>query len=121
MQQREQDIEKSLRVGKFLGLRTPEEGAEGALWLANADASSLQPGGYYQGLAPAKLTDPLAAAKDPALGAALWAASDVLVARALGKAVPEDAYRVASALNTSASDGGVADLMPGFLRMTMTN
>mmetsp|Transcript_10884 Transcript_10884/g.30828 ORF Transcript_10884/g.30828 Transcript_10884/m.30828 type:complete len:472 (+) Transcript_10884:107-1522(+) len=120
MDARSKDPEASLRAGKLIGLRTPAEGAQGAVWLATVPADEEVSGGYYEGLAPAKIAQPAAPAQDPALATALWAASEVLVARALGEPEPQDAYSVASSF-VSPGEDPLESRLPGYLRMQLAN
>ena len=53
-------------------LRTPEQGADTMLWLAGADPSTVNNGGYY---VDRKLVTPSSRISDPTMGARLWEAS----------------------------------------------
>ena len=116
---REQTPELSARVARGLGLRSADEGAQGALWLATSDRAPAMSGGYFVG--PAEARQPSSQARDDDLARGLWAASEVLVARAQGTAPPAGALEVA----LGASGGGAAelggDLVPGLVRMLATN
>jgi NAD(P)-dependent dehydrogenase (short-subunit alcohol dehydrogenase family) len=57
-------------------LRTPEKGADTMVWLAGADPSTVDDGGYY---VDRRLTTPSAKIADSALPARLWAASEKAV------------------------------------------
>jgi NAD(P)-dependent dehydrogenase (short-subunit alcohol dehydrogenase family) len=116
---REQTPELSARVAQGLGLRSADEGAQGALWLATSDQAPALSGGYFVG--PAEARQPSAQARDDDLARGLWAASEVLTARTLGTAPPAGALEVA----LRAGGGGGAelgtDLVPGLVRMLATN
>ncbi|MEO3778571.1 SDR family NAD(P)-dependent oxidoreductase [Micromonospora sp. B11E3] len=57
---------------RLLPFRSPEQGAETLVWLANQDPARLADGGYYFDRRPRR---PLRKAADPGLAARLWATS----------------------------------------------
>eukprot|EP00850_Spirogloea_muscicola_P023017 SM000323S12629 [mRNA] locus=s323:3620:6671:- [translate_table: standard] len=62
----------SARFAKFIGLKTPEEGAEGVVYLASASEVEGKTGRYYNSCTEAT---PSQLAQDPALATRLWEVS----------------------------------------------
>eukprot|EP00850_Spirogloea_muscicola_P008385 SM000044S16032 [mRNA] locus=s44:642619:645734:+ [translate_table: standard] len=62
----------SARFAKFIGLKTPEEGAEGVVYLASASEVEGKTGRYYNSCTEAA---PSQLAQDPALATRLWEVS----------------------------------------------
>lgn len=67
---------------RTLDARPPEEAADTLIWLATAEEPGRSTGGYYYQREQVPTT---AAAEDEALGERLWAESEQLVARSLGR------------------------------------
>ena len=123
MEEKEAHPGRDRTLAKAFGLRSPSEGAEGAVWLAsdNSDDDRIQ-GRYFNG--PDDERVPARAAQSTELAMRLWAASEVLVARALGESAPRGSEDVALAetpagdsIDMLAPSSGVANLG----RMLLTN
>ena len=120
LRERELHPERSARAARLLGLRSSAEGAAGTLWLAERDFFT---GKYFSD--PGRERALAAPARDPALAASLWAASEVLVARAAGEAAPAGALEFLRDFEPrpaeAAPAGGGPDLVPSLVRMLLTN
>lgn len=122
MREKELHPGRDRTLAKLFGLRSPSEGAEGAVWLAgDADGDAIQ-GRYFNG--PDDERVPAKAAQSPDLAARLWSASEVLAARALDRTPPEGSLE--AALAATAAGDSIDMLVPSsgaanLARMLLTN
>ena len=75
-------------LGRSFGLRSPEDGARGAVWLASVPNSDVFNGRYYAGVEDER--QPASAALSESRARSLWAASEVLVSRALNRPIADE-------------------------------
>lgn len=88
MEEKRSHPERDATLGRFFGLRSPEEGARGAVWLASVANTDTINGRYYVGVEDER--KPANAALSSSRARSLWAASDVLVSRALGRPITDE-------------------------------
>jgi len=120
LESRKDTPELSARVARGLGLRSADEGAAGALWLSASDQAPDLSGQYFVG--PGEPRRPSAKAQNSDLARGLWAASEVLVARALGEAPSAGALDTAREVRGGVGGAELGeDLVPGLVRMLATN
>ena len=125
MEEKEKHPERDRLLAKYLGVRSPDDGALGAVWLATeANAVDIQ-GKYYNG--PHDERVPATATNSTVLSKSLWDASEVLILRALKQPVPDDLLQSASRVIIDEPSLDINTLKPGpgagvgnFARMMLT-